>query len=123
MDDPCSVQCGGRCCEDFPLNHAPGTIAELYAVALQRPEADRSRNDLDIITIAEMVIRIDEDDETSPRYTCKHLRNGLCSIYNNRPKMCSDYPGYGRGGACSHCSFVQPIPPSRQLPLFERKRA
>lgn len=112
----CSVRCGGKCCEDFPLSHSPERVAELYAAARALMEAGEAYDE-DVVTIAEMVIRIDEDDEARPRYTCKHLDRaaGLCTIYERRPKMCSDFPGYGRGGACHICGFRNP----KELPQLD----
>jgi Fe-S-cluster containining protein len=36
-------------------------------------------------------------------YRCRHWneRTRLCGIYEERPQMCRDYPGYGEGGKCS----------------------
>lgn len=42
-------------------------------------------------------IRIDKDrNKYCLLYTCKHLKeDGLCGVYDNRPKMCRNYPYYG----------------------------
>jgi Fe-S-cluster containining protein len=35
-------------------------------------------------------------------YTCRHFDGTNCTDYENRPKMCSEYPHYGRGEACQY---------------------
>lgn len=104
----CSIPCGGRCCRSFPINASPEHIGERYAEAkrfLEHGDPTHAQS-LDLVTIAEMVIRIDQEDDESPRYTCKHLgTDGLCGIYERRPKMCREYP-YGH--ACDTCGASNP---------------
>lgn len=113
----CQRLCGGRCCESFPINMEPERIGEAYLEAQARILAWEARPyDWEVTTIAEMVVRIEEPDECEPRYSCKNLLpNGLCGAYASRPRMCSEYPGYGDAGRCTHCQFVPPIPPERRL--------
>lgn len=58
-------------------------------------------------------------------YTCKNLlTNGDCGIYETRPKMCREYPHYGRAGALcrySTCTWSRyradlPVPLPAALP-------
>lgn len=117
MTDESQKVCGGECCRDFVISMKPADIGWRYEWAIARIFAgEASNHDWEIVTIAEMVIRIDEDDEAFPRYRCRNLTPaGLCGAYDRRPNMCRDYPGYGRGGDCNHCGFVQAIPPCRRL--------
>lgn len=109
--------CGGRCCSDFVISHTPLEIGARYRDAIAHIIAGEDRPyDWQDVQVAEMIIRIDEDDERGPRYTCKNLlSSGLCGVYDRRPDMCREFPGYGRGGDCYHCGFRQPLPPCRRL--------
>lgn len=35
-------------------------------------------------------------------YSCRHFDGKNCMAYESRPRMCSDYPHYGHGGACQY---------------------
>jgi len=35
-------------------------------------------------------------------YTCRHFDGANCTDYENRPRMCSEYPHYGKGNACQY---------------------
>lgn len=115
--DESSRACGGKCCESFYLGVNPEEMGRLYVDAAARIIASEDvPNDWELVKIGEMVIRVDEDDESSPRYSCRNLLpSGLCGIYDTRPVMCRDYPGYGRGGRCEACGFTPPIPIERRL--------
>lgn len=108
----CSHRCGGVCCQRFPISMPPEEMAERYREIVAWRDAgnvlDRWMQDL--VTIVEMIIQLKPaEGEDRPMYTCRHLdrTSGLCTIYDRRPRMCSDYPGYERGGSCSHCGFTQ----------------
>lgn len=46
----------------------------------------------DIFLVYPMAIPLNEDPKCCV-YTCKHLKqNGDCGIYENRPRMCINYP-------------------------------
>lgn len=109
-----SFACGGKCCQSFPLNFSPEDVGKKYVHAMARRAAGVPLSDFerDVIYIAEMVIRIDEDDEASPRYGCRHFdeKAGRCSAYEQRPAMCRDYPNYGGDFACLYCGFSEPLP-------------
>ncbi len=85
-------RCSGHCCKDFPL---PVSIDDLK---------DPNRTIEDSEKIADMLILLREseyaDGRKQYRYTCKHLTSGGdCTIHNEKPKMCRDYP-YGK--PCEH---------------------
>jgi Fe-S-cluster containining protein len=92
----------------------PKALGDLYVVTKARQAAGEELTafERDAIYIAEMVVRIDEDDETRARYTCKHFddKAGRCLAYDSRPAMCRDYPNYGCAGACTFCGFSEPAP-------------
>ncbi len=76
-------RCSGHCCRSFVL---PMPLEELKA---------RTDKVWDGEMIADMVIHL--EDTFPPRYTCRHLaENGDCSVYDRRPRMCSEYPYGGR---------------------------
>lgn len=107
-----SHACGGHCCTSFALNRAPADVGALYVVTKARQAAGEDLTDFerDLLYIAEMVIRVDEDDEAFPRYTCRHFRAdvGLCGAYDQRPRMCRDYPDYDGVNPCFECGFSNP---------------
>lgn len=37
---------------------------------------------------------VDQVGNTQDYYTCKNLKDGICTNYENRPSMCSKYPNY-----------------------------
>lgn len=96
-----SQRCTGHCCKNFPL---PRTIEELRENWLLWRTGKHAENPAaiieDIDLIYPMVIPLGVDRNGTHRYTCKHLlANGDCSIYIDRPRMCSEYP-YGH--PCDH---------------------
>lgn len=106
-----SNRCGGLCCQRFPLSKTAEAIAADYAWATALIIAcEDNRWAWDTVTIAEMIVPLHEEADELPQYTCVHLDRsaGLCTIYERRPLMCSEYPDYGRGDACQHCGFKNP---------------
>lgn len=93
-------RCTGHCCLDFSLPYAPEEI-EAMRLSVTAWDADGNEalahtyphavfNDLGII--AAMVQYRGERDGVH-RYDCAHLaESGDCSIYDRRPRMCSEYP-------------------------------
>lgn len=79
-------RCTGHCCRVFGLPHSPEDLT------------DPKTNIEDQEVVADMAIPIywvpDMDRFFSDwTYTCRHLQpNGDCAIYEQRPKMCRDYP-------------------------------
>jgi Fe-S-cluster containining protein len=93
------------------MSHTPERLGELYLYAKAEEAAGVELSEYwrDVITIAEMVIRLDEEPDEMIDYTCRRLdrSTGLCTIYERRPKMCREFP-YER--ACGHCGFRAPQP-------------
>ncbi len=110
----CQNACGGRCCEGFYINKTPLEIQDRYRQSVARIVASEDvPYDWEIVLVAEMILRVDEDDECEARYSCKNLRNGLCSIYDRRPAMCRTFPDPERG--CFHCGYLPPVPIERRI--------
>lgn len=114
------MKCGGKCCTRFPLSVSPQRMGELYLEACTRRDAGEVLSDFDrdVITIAEMLIPLQQEGDERPTYTCKHhdTVTGLCTIYGRRPALCADYPGYGRGDSCLHCGYHDAVPHAESLP-------
>lgn len=107
----CSVRCGGKCCTRFPISISPATLGTRYleVVAWRDSGGEMDPWMRDEITVAEMLIPLHEEGDEVPQYTCIHhdAQSGLCTIYEDRPAMCRDFPGYDRGGSCQHCGFTE----------------
>lgn len=92
------------CCRCFSLPASPEEIRQAYMDHKRWTEIDK---------IAPMVIHIgefainpffvgDTDQEMGNYYTCKHLKNGECTDYENRPKLCSSFTY--KEEYCEHCT-------------------
>ena len=96
-------ECIGKCCEVFFIKNSPGEMWKMFE------EADTSKIK-DIHIIAPMlrplplstkdarghsVANDPVPDGTHP-YTCVHYVGGECSIYDHRPYMCRDFPGFSK---------------------------
>ncbi len=101
-------RCGGDCCRSFSLSLSPARLSELYSEA-KAYDAAGEDYDRELVQIAEMVIALPGESDKTPRYTCRNLDDaaGLCLIYENRPRMCRDFPTYSEDSLpCEHCGFV-----------------
>lgn len=116
-----SCACTGACCAAFVYTSTPKELVERWDKwtpgVLTESETSHRRDDLYIadmlieITLDEAILRADRFDiPTSPvggepHYTCRHWNEEtrLCGAYEDRPKMCRDYP-YEK--PCTHgCGF------------------
>jgi Fe-S-cluster containining protein len=101
--------CPGFCCQTvyLPMDHAN---LHRFADVL-----------IDGHQIADMLEPTGETTGTSHHFTCKNWDPNmrLCTVYENRPFMCRDYP-YGR--PCEHCGLTDGIPGAERLAL-ERQEA
>lgn len=121
----CSISCGGRCCAVFPYPFSPAELRNRWRWWPDTREACR-----DDLYIADMLVPLDPDEalrrmidfgsfptgpynpEWTPElaasdpgyslYTCRHWDevSGLCNAFEDRPKMCREYP-YRK--QCLHC--------------------
>ena len=99
-------RCNGFCCREFFL---PLQYEQIQQRANETPTPENRQ-------IADMLIPITRARYTGisdnilhetpgPTYTCKHhLPNGDCGIYENRPKMCRNYP-YGQPCPYIGCTY------------------
>ena len=136
-----SDRCTGHCCHHFTLPMAPDELWAKYTATmkeLENPQADQitmggapdARTVQDIHLIAPMAIYLGKKEDSpmpvvegyTPRkdqhwYTCKHLVNGNCTIYEHRPAMCRNYP-YGEDCNYADCTWDERKAKAK-LPIVE----
>lgn len=98
-------RCTGHCCKSFWLPTSPIELAhQAKRAKLRKSKFDQD----DCLKIADMVIYQRPHEKGGHRYTCKHFDaiSGNCTNYENRPKMCSEYP-YGSKCKFKLCTMVQ----------------
>lgn len=108
-------RCTGHCCRRFPLSH---TLEQLRAYAADTSKANAS----EAAKILDMLISLDVREDGREMYTCRHhdTETGDCRIYEDRPRMCRDYP-YGK--SCEHGECTGPWSPRELVQLrIEREQ-
>lgn len=97
-------RCTGHCCKRFFLPVSPERMEE----EKESIAAGNASVWQDGETIVDMVIFLEKDSyrENSYWYTCRHFDtvSGNCKNYENRPRMCSQYP-YGGGCRYEGCTM------------------
>lgn len=99
--------CTGQCCAAFPLTITDAD--DLSGVV----DGEQIRSMIVPITAEEAVERmarlypdspVEMRDVDKQWYRCIHWdeETRLCKIYEDRPQMCRDYPGYRDGTACDY---------------------
>ncbi len=91
-------RCTGHCCEYFtlssPIEHIRSWVDHPDSTPNLRKE---------YWNVADMVIQLPDEDDGTPRFTCRHFdtetRN--CTNYENRPKLCREH---GVNTACAQPS-------------------
>lgn len=87
------MSCNGRCCEYFQINLSPEQLKQRASIAAGG----------DYEKVASMVIPLfaAHTGSTTWFYGCKHYNKETrkCMDYENRPKMCRNYPD---GMQCGH---------------------
>lgn len=91
--------CTGHCCMGFSLG-----VEQIELLTCPDNERERVAQDHDKIFGMLIWLRWTYDDDgkwTGGKFTCKHfdVETRRCTDYENRPRMCSNYP-YG-----SRCTF------------------
>ena len=87
-------RCTGQCCEAF-ITTGPDKLKFML-----HGEMDETMRK-ELIVVSEMLVHIE-----SAWYTCKYFNDKTrnCDNYENRPKMCRDYP-YGKSCKIFDCSW------------------
>lgn len=116
--------CSGACCAVFPYSIS---LAEIHRRADSGDEQHQIIADM-VIPLApgEALRRMEEfgvdfgaagHDWTNEKvieqrelFTCRHWNEEtrLCGIYEDRPRMCADYPYQGKCSACAGCQYTSP---------------
>jgi Fe-S-cluster containining protein len=90
--------------------HHPPIALEIFTVAGM----------VEPLTLEETIARLARFGVMKPpvegiqHYKCRHWdeETRLCKIYDRRPYMCRDYPGYGEAAACEYgCDCQMPAIP------------
>lgn len=97
-----AARCTGHCCREFPVSTP---LVELSRIAADASRDATTRDEAG--RIAAMLVPLGQrrkaGGEIQDVYTCRHhdASSGDCLAYDDRPRMCRDYP-YGR--SCEHAS-------------------
>jgi Fe-S-cluster containining protein len=107
-----TTRCTGHCCERFFLPLSPDE--------LRAEQADKGTiyNRKEIDFVADMVIylgpsgtsvtgeplTLEGKPVTGHFYTCRHYKDGNCTVYEQRPNICRDYP-YGSTCKYKECTW------------------
>jgi|GEM_PF-4573161 len=84
-------RCTGHCCRGFSLEHPHEVVKAEFEKWKAAPESATLIPNVDVI--AEMLIPLGVF-RGQELFTCRHLsKDGNCTIYETRPKMCRDFPG------------------------------
>lgn len=91
-------RCTGHCCRCFPVS---STLDHLRSIAANPGNASAA----EAAQIADMLIPLGQREDGREMYTCRHhdAETGDCRIYDDRPRMCRDYP-YGKSFEHSECT-------------------
>jgi Fe-S-cluster containining protein len=113
-------RCTGQCCETFSLEFSPEALAAEADRLIALGCAPDDPHVQEVRQIAAMALPVGlftsnpgfatiYDDLYDPGsrptwwYTCIHLSHtGDCTIYEQRPLMCRNFPRYDRGTRCSY---------------------
>lgn len=96
------MRCTGHCCRNFTIPITPDQLKNKEYGTFNKEDFDR---------IAEVVVYLGEGvgGKNGHRYTCsKLLPNGDCGDYENRPKMCREYP-YGEECKVVGCTMKEVV--------------
>lgn len=111
--------CPGYCCAAFSITKTLDEIEDLYRAGRLHADDEVIASMLIPLTAEQATERLREfgsptadlkRNEDRHWYTCIHWdeQTRLCSIYENRPRMCRDYPSYKKDGLCDHgCGLKQ----------------
>jgi Fe-S-cluster containining protein len=115
--DDLPVTCPGHCCVAFYLPTPHDRVAEM---ADEMKDGEMIADMVIPLTLSEANERLErfgagreyEPASEGHVYTCRHFddETRLCTIYEQRPEMCRDYP-YAQAGGCEYeCGYCAPAP-------------
>lgn len=84
-------RCTGHCCRGFSLEHPHEVVKREFAKWKTDPSTSTLIPNVEIIADMLVPLGVFRGQEL---FTCRHLsKEGNCTIYETRPKMCRDFPG------------------------------
>lgn len=100
-----TARCTGHCCDGIWIPTYPGEL-RMKAAGL---DGCLGKSDQQLPNMLEYLGRTPEDlrlcRTSGGKYRCKHWDGHDCLNYENRPRMCFDYPEYGKkptgDGSCT----------------------
>ena len=108
-DEQARPRCHGECCRAFRLSIPLAALRRRRAVDGDTFQVMTMVRPLGSFPVGAL-LPSGELSRGGEYYTCRHLApNGDCQIYENRPRMCRDFPN---GPACSYatCPLVAAVP-------------
>jgi Fe-S-cluster containining protein len=108
--------CPGHCCVAFYLPTPHDRVEDMREGMRDGEVISEMVIPLSVSEANERLERFGSDREYAPDaegyvYTCRHFddETRLCTIYEQRPEMCRDYP-YGHNGGCEYeCGYCAPL--------------
>lgn len=117
-------RCTGHCCKRFLLPYSMEELQRMRQSIIDKKDFSlldngekrfNPHNTEELMKVTGMVIflgksKLDPDGNSTEKecnyYTCKHFdeKSGNCMNYENRPRMCSDYP-YGHKCLYKSCTL------------------
>lgn len=101
-DQDCSHPCGGHCCRAFFLPFSPEELKEKQDQLEDGPQIVAMVRHLGQFKTPPInrAHPVEQDHGGGHWYTCANLtEEGLCGIYEDRPRMCRGYP---YGASCNY---------------------
>jgi Fe-S-cluster containining protein len=111
-------RCSGDCCRAFTLPYSLEEMRRLYlrdqaSTMRLRAMTGQPHPMPETVKVYPLLITLSRERGTHPLgpvrqsgrmywYSCKAFKDGQCTIYENRPKMCADYPQYGENRLCEY---------------------
>lgn len=124
-------RCTGHCCKAFTIPYSPDELRQAYVDWLEQAQDTGRKQPQDIWLIYPMARYLGFMHSPIPSisganypeahfYSCKNFdeTTGDCTIYEHRPKMCSEYP-YGAGCDYGPCSWTEQRRGSTALPVVQ----
>lgn len=109
-----SERCTGHCCRRFYMEFSPQVLKEKYERWIEqgKPAYHDIGKVYPLLTfLGKSYIGVDgiERQDSGYYYTCKAFDGNGCTIYDDRPQMCSNYP-YGDPCKYKQCTMkLEPV--------------
>lgn len=101
-------RCSGQCCAGFHIPFSPDDLKKGWRALQDGKQVKGMLVHLRVVPPGgDMPMGTNTSNEDAHIYTCKHhdKKTGDCSIYEQRPAMCRDYP-YGKECEWDGCTYA-----------------